>query len=226
MKDKNGEELNIASRTRSMSAARRQRAVRLVQKELHVNQMSDSACWTRLPEPGAPTFLAEASSLPSGFTVKHGSTVAVLLSHGDLHAVNDLSAQADKRLKYFLVDAIASCAGNAWFAARQREVYQEESLKTEGQPARVKLMSDSQMFLIRVENVTQQALVLEGHNRHSLSSKMSGFTFITLPLVKRKSKCAFTKGLKGGKHASHIASTVWLQLDNGFGAQPRRKVFK
>ena len=164
--------------------------------------------------------------MPSGFTVKHGSTVAVLLTHGDLHAVNDLSAQADKRLKYFLVDTIASCAGNAWFAARHWEVDQEETLKTDGQPARVKLMFDSKMFLICAESVTQQALVLEGHNRHSLSSKMSGFTFITLPLKKQKSACAFTKKLKGGRHASHIALRVWLQLGNGFGAQPRRKVFK
>jgi len=38
-------------------------------------------------------------------------------------------------------------------------------------------MSDSQVFLIRAENVTQQALVLEGHNGRSLFSKMSGFTF-------------------------------------------------
>jgi len=177
MKDKNGEELTIVARTRFMSAAGRQRAVWRVQKELHVNQMSKSDCWTRLPEPGAPTCWVGASSLPSGFTVKHGSTVAALLPHGDLHAVNDVSAQADKRLKYFLVDAIASCAGNVWFAARLWEVDQEETLKTDGQPARVKLMSDSQVFLIRAENVTQQALVLEGHNGRSLFSKMSGFTF-------------------------------------------------
>jgi len=99
--------------------------------------------------------------------VKLGSTVEALLPPRDLYAVYVVNEHAHKRLNYFLVNAIASCAGNMWFAVQHWQVYPEEKLKTDRQPVRVNPVSDSQVFFIRSENLTHQALVLKAHNVRS-----------------------------------------------------------
>jgi len=99
--------------------------------------------------------------------VQHGSTVESLLPPRDLHVVYVVNEHAQERLKFFFLNSIASCAGNMWFAAQHWEVDPEETLKTDRQPARVNLVSASQVFFIRSENLTHQALVLKAQNGRS-----------------------------------------------------------
>lgn len=94
--------------------------------------------------------------------MNQGTTVAALLRHGEMHAVNQhSSAPADKSLQCFVVGAIGFSSNAVWSAARHWSL--DQGSQTDGHPAQVKLMSDGPVFPIRAEIFLEHALALDGH---------------------------------------------------------------